>query len=135
MFVKTIFQARCELIMVRRIINIIIFLATISLPYCIFVFMSFLTNLSKYHYRISLFLLILDRPLLRLLFSFFTTSDECLTKVQTSFQKHRLANNYMSFWNKLSLYRTKRYDFLWYDSYILYGSSARFNRISYFISI
>ncbi len=53
--IQTMFRARRELIMVRRIFIIIIFLLIIGLPYCIFVFMSFITNPPKYYYRISLF--------------------------------------------------------------------------------
>ena len=48
-----IIRARRELKMVRRILILIIGVATIGFPYAIFVFLSFFTNPPKYNFRIA----------------------------------------------------------------------------------
>lgn len=50
---NNILRAQRELQMVRRIVILIIGVATIGLPYAIFVFIAFFTNPPKYHFRIA----------------------------------------------------------------------------------
>lgn len=51
---QTIFQARRELAMVRRIVALISILVIFGLPFTLFMFLSFITTPPKYHYRFSL---------------------------------------------------------------------------------
>jgi hypothetical protein len=52
---QSIFQARRELAMVQRIVTTISILALLGVPYLIFMFISFITDPPKYHFRISIF--------------------------------------------------------------------------------
>ena len=51
---QTVFQARRELTVVKRIVTIISVLVIFGLPFTFFMFLSFVTTPSKYHYRFSL---------------------------------------------------------------------------------
>ncbi|CAF3882186.1 unnamed protein product [Adineta steineri] len=61
---QTMFQARRDLVVVRRIIIIIMILLTLGFPYVIFILISFVTKPPKYHLRIALFLLDLSQTLI-----------------------------------------------------------------------
>ncbi|CAF1271175.1 unnamed protein product [Rotaria sp. Silwood1] len=50
---NTLFHARRELEMVRRIVFLVIILIILGLPYMIFILMSFVTIPPKYHFRIA----------------------------------------------------------------------------------
>ncbi len=62
--VQTIFQARRELVMVRRIATMISILVILGLPYTIFMFISFITKPPKYHYRIAILFVDLAQALI-----------------------------------------------------------------------
>jgi uncharacterized membrane protein len=51
--VNTLFRAKRELKMVRRIVILVVGIVTIGFPYATFVFMSFFTCPSKYYFRIA----------------------------------------------------------------------------------
>ena len=51
---QTVFQARRELTVVKRIVTIISVLVIFGLPFTFFMFLSFVTTPPKYHYRFSL---------------------------------------------------------------------------------
>jgi hypothetical protein len=51
--VNTLFHAQRELKMVRRIVILVIGIATIGFPYAIFLFVSYFTTPPKYHFRIA----------------------------------------------------------------------------------
>lgn len=51
---QTIFQARRELAMVRRIVALISILVIFGLPFTLFMVLSFITTPPRYHYRFSL---------------------------------------------------------------------------------
>ncbi|CAF1109175.1 unnamed protein product [Rotaria sordida] len=50
---NTLFHARRELEMVRRIVFLVIILVVLGLPYLIFILISFVTIPPKYHFRIA----------------------------------------------------------------------------------
>ncbi|CAF1375626.1 unnamed protein product [Adineta steineri] len=61
---QTMFQARRDLVVVRRIIIIIMILLTLGFPYVIFILISFVTKPPKYHLRAAIFLVDLSQTLI-----------------------------------------------------------------------
>jgi hypothetical protein len=68
-----LFRAQRQLKMVQGIVILISILLTLGFPYVLFVFMSFFTNLPKYHFRIAF--IFIDVSLVFLMIVLFQFTD------------------------------------------------------------
>lgn len=69
---QTIFQARRELVMMRRIIILISIMLILGIPYLGFVFMAFISHPPKYHFRICIVFVDLSQALIMIVIFKFT---------------------------------------------------------------
>jgi hypothetical protein len=83
--VKTLYRAKRELKMVRRTVILVSILIIYCFPYAMFIFLSFFTQIPKYHFRISY--VFIDASYLFVIVALFQFTDPLKTSIMKFIQK------------------------------------------------